>query len=106
MATIAHLSDIHFGRVDSRIIEPLVQTIEAVAPTFVAVSGDLTQRARRSQFRARASFSTSLRVPVLVVPGNHDVPLFNLAARFIDPYGGGTGATSGRSWSRCTRATS
>lgn len=87
MATIAHLSDIHFGRVDSRIIEPLVQTIEAVAPTFVAVSGDLTQRARRSQFLAARQFLDRLRFPVLVVPGNHDVPLFNLAARFIDPYG-------------------
>ena len=88
MATIAHLSDIHFGRVDSRIIDPLVQAIEAVAPTLVAVSGDLTQRARRSQFRAARQFLDRLRFPVLVVPGNHDVPLFNLAARLIDPYGG------------------
>lgn len=88
MATIAHLSDIHFGRVDSRIIEPLVRTIEAVSPDLVAVSGDLTQRARRSQFREAREFLDKLRFPVLVVPGNHDVPLFNLAARFIDPYGG------------------
>ena len=88
MAIITHLSDIHFGRVDARIIEPLVQTIEAVAPTLVAVSGDLTQRARRSQFRAARQFLDQLRFPVLVVPGNHDVPLFNLPARFIDPYGG------------------
>jgi 3',5'-cyclic AMP phosphodiesterase CpdA len=88
MATIAHLSDIHFGRVDARIIDPLVHTIEAIAPTLVAVSGDLTQRARRSQFREARQFLDRLRFPVLVVPGNHDVPLFNLAARFIDPYGG------------------
>ena len=88
MAIITHLSDIHFGRVDSRVVEPLVQAIEAVAPTLVAVSGDLTQRARRSQFRAARHFLDKLRFPVLVVPGNHDVPLFNLAARFIDPYGG------------------
>jgi 3',5'-cyclic AMP phosphodiesterase CpdA len=88
MATIAHLSDIHFGRVDSRIIEPLVRTIEAVAPNLVAISGDLTQRARRGQFREAREFLDGLRLPVLVVPGNHDVPLFNLAARFIDPYGG------------------
>jgi 3',5'-cyclic AMP phosphodiesterase CpdA len=88
MATIAHLSDIHFGRVDSRIIEPLVQTIEALSPDLVGVSGDLTQRARRSQFREARQFLDKLRFPVLVVPGNHDVPLFNLAARFIDPYGG------------------
>jgi 3',5'-cyclic AMP phosphodiesterase CpdA len=88
MATIAHLSDIHFGRVDSRIIEPLVQTIDALSPDLVGVSGDLTQRARRSQFREARQFLDKLRFPVLVVPGNHDVPLFNLAARFIDPYGG------------------
>lgn len=87
MATIAHLSDIHFGRVDSRIIEPLVQTIEGVAPTLVTVSGDLTQRARRGQFVAARQFLDRLRFPVLVVPGNHDVPLFNFAARFLDPYG-------------------
>jgi 3',5'-cyclic AMP phosphodiesterase CpdA len=88
MATIAHLSDIHFGRVDSRIIEPLVQTIEVLSPDLIGVSGDLTQRARRSQFREARQFLDKLRFPVLVVPGNHDVPLFNLAARFIDPYGG------------------
>jgi 3',5'-cyclic AMP phosphodiesterase CpdA len=87
MAIIAHLSDIHFGRVDSRIIEPLVRTIEAVAPTLVTVSGDLTQRARRGQFVAARQFLDRLRFPVLVVPGNHDVPLFNLAARFVNPYG-------------------
>jgi 3',5'-cyclic AMP phosphodiesterase CpdA len=88
MATIAHLSDIHFGRVDRRVVDPLVRTIEAIAPTLVAVSGDLTQRARRSQFREARQFLDRLHVPVLVVPGNHDVPLFNIAARFIDPYGG------------------
>jgi len=88
MATIAHLSDIHFGRVDSRIIEPLVQTIEALSPDLVGVSGDLTQRARRSQFREARQFLDKLRFPVLVVPGNHDLPLFNVAARFIDPYRG------------------
>ena len=88
MPTIAHLSDIHFGRVDSRIIQPLVQAIDRVSPDVVAVSGDLTQRARRSQFRDARQFLDKLRFPVLVVPGNHDVPLFNLAARFIDPYGG------------------
>lgn len=88
MATIAHLSDIHFGRVDSRLIEPLVRTIEAAKPNLVAVSGDLTQRARRGQFREARRFLDRLPFPLLVVPGNHDVPLFNVAARFIDPYGG------------------
>jgi 3',5'-cyclic AMP phosphodiesterase CpdA len=88
MATIVHLSDIHFGRVDPRLVAPLVATIERVAPDLVAVSGDLTQRARRGQFRQARRFLDRLAFPLLVVPGNHDVPLFNLAARFLDPYGG------------------
>jgi 3',5'-cyclic AMP phosphodiesterase CpdA len=88
MGTIVHLSDLHFGRVDPRLVEPLVETIEAAAPDLVAVSGDLTQRARRGQFRQARAFLDRLPFPLLVVPGNHDVPLFNLAARFLDPYGG------------------
>ena len=48
MGTIVHLSDLHFGRVDPRLIAPLLRTVERVAPDLVAVSGDLTQRARRS----------------------------------------------------------
>jgi 3',5'-cyclic AMP phosphodiesterase CpdA len=88
MATIAHLSDIHFGRVDPRLIAPLLRAVNAVAPDLVAVSGDLTQRARRSQFREARQFLDGLPFPLLVVPGNHDVPLFDIAARFLDPYGG------------------
>jgi 3',5'-cyclic AMP phosphodiesterase CpdA len=88
MATIVHLSDLHFGRVDSRLVAPLIQTVATVAPDLVAVSGDLTQRARRSQFRQARMFLDRLPFPVLVVPGNHDVPLFNLPARLLDPYGG------------------
>ena len=88
MRTIVHLSDIHFGRVDPRLVATLVRTIETVAPDLVAVSGDLTQRARRGQFVQARQFLDRLPFPLLVVPGNHDVPLFNLAARFLDPYGG------------------
>jgi 3',5'-cyclic AMP phosphodiesterase CpdA len=87
MPTIVHLSDIHFGRVDLRLIAPLVRLIGTVAPDLVAISGDLTQRARGSEFRAARAFLDQLPQPLLVVPGNHDVPLFNLAARFLDPYG-------------------
>ena len=88
MRTIVHLSDVHFGRVDERLVAPLVQAIRAIAPDLVAVSGDLTQRARRGQFRQARTFLDQLPFPRLVVPGNHDVPLFNIAARFLDPYGG------------------
>jgi 3',5'-cyclic AMP phosphodiesterase CpdA len=88
MRTIVHLSDIHFGRVDPRLIEPLVANVRDITPDLVAISGDFTQRARRSQFRQARAFLDQLPRPQLVVPGNHDVPLFNLPLRFLDPYGG------------------
>jgi 3',5'-cyclic AMP phosphodiesterase CpdA len=88
MRTIVHLSDLHFGRLDERIIPPLVERISAINPDLVAISGDLTQRARRRQFQEARAFLNELRVPTLAVPGNHDVPLFNLAGRLLDPFGG------------------
>jgi 3',5'-cyclic AMP phosphodiesterase CpdA len=87
MRTIVHLSDLHFGRLDARIIEPLIDRINAVQPDLVAISGDLTQRARRTQFRDARAFLDRIVFPTLVVPGNHDVPLYNLAARLVDPFG-------------------
>ena len=87
-ATIAHLSDLHFGRVDPRVLPSLVDTIASIGPDLIVVSGDLTQRARRTQFRDARQFLDRLAGPLLVVPGNHDVPLFNLAARWLDPFGG------------------
>jgi 3',5'-cyclic AMP phosphodiesterase CpdA len=73
---IVHLSDLHFGSpgVHER-VEPLVNAILALAPTVVAVSGDVTRRATPDEFRAVRAFLDRLRVPVVVVPGNHDVPL-------------------------------
>jgi 3',5'-cyclic AMP phosphodiesterase CpdA len=88
MRTLVHLSDIHFGRVDPRLIPPLVRTIHHLAPDLLAVSGDLTQRARRSQFALAREFLRQLPFRQLVVPGNHDVPLFNLPARFLYPLEG------------------
>ena len=88
MRTLIHLSDLHFGRVDHSIIEPLIDRIMSVGPDLIAVSGDLTQRARRRQFRQARAFLDRLPFPTIVVPGNHDVPLFNLAARYLEPFGG------------------
>jgi 3',5'-cyclic AMP phosphodiesterase CpdA len=87
MRTIVHLSDLHFGRLDERIIPPLVDRIVDIRPDLVAISGDLTQRARRRQFEDARAFLDRLGVPTLVVPGNHDVPLFNVMARLVDPFG-------------------
>jgi 3',5'-cyclic AMP phosphodiesterase CpdA len=86
MRIVVHLSDLHFGRVDPRLVPPLVRTIHAIAPHLVAVSGDLTQRARRQQFEQARAFLQQLPFQTLIVPGNHDVPLYNLAARFLSPF--------------------
>jgi len=85
MRTIVHLSDLHFGRLDRRVVAPLVAAIGAIAPDLVAVSGDFTQRARASQFVEARDFLATLPWPRLVVPGNHDVPLFDVARRFLRP---------------------
>lgn len=85
MRTIVHLSDIHFGRVDHAIIEPLIVTVQQLAPAAVVVSGDLTQRARPREFQEARRFLDRLPTPQIVVPGNHDVPLYNVLARFFRP---------------------
>ena len=85
MRTIVHLSDLHFGRVDYSIIEPLIETVTQLKPDIVAVSGDLTQRARSEQFEEARKFLDALPSPQIIVPGNHDVPLYNVFSRFAQP---------------------
>src|SRR5258708_4794615 len=85
MRTLVHLSDLHFGRVDEQLIDPLISAVTEVSPDLVAVSGDLTQRARAHQFREARAFLDALPKPQIVVPGNHDVPLHNVFRRFINP---------------------
>jgi 3',5'-cyclic AMP phosphodiesterase CpdA len=85
MRTIVHISDIHFGRVDDATLEPLVQTINEVSPDVVVVSGDLTQRAREEQFIEARTFLDRLPSPQIVVPGNHDVPMYRIHERIFSP---------------------
>jgi 3',5'-cyclic AMP phosphodiesterase CpdA len=85
MRTLVHLSDLHFGRVDPVLLEPLIATVAAAQPDVLAVSGDLTQRARSSQFEEARAFLDRLPPPQIVVPGNHDVPLYDVARRFAAP---------------------
>jgi len=87
MRTLVHLSDLHFGRVDEQLIAPLISTVTRLNPDLVAVSGDLTQRARSQQFREARAFLDALPQPQIVVPGNHDVPLHNVFTRFVRPLG-------------------
>jgi 3',5'-cyclic AMP phosphodiesterase CpdA len=83
MRTLVHLSDIHFGRVDWATLKPLIAAVNKANPDLVAVSGDLTQRARRTEFLDARAFLDSLPQPQIVVPGNHDIPLHNLYARLV-----------------------
>lgn len=86
MRRLVHLSDLHFGRDRPELAEPLIAAVNALAPDLVAISGDLTQRARLSQFRAARRFIDRLQAPALAVPGNHDVPLHNLLFRLVWPW--------------------
>jgi 3',5'-cyclic AMP phosphodiesterase CpdA len=85
VSTIAHISDLHFGRIDERVCEGLLEEIAERAPALVAISGDLTQRARRVEFAAARAFIDRIAAPVLSVPGNHDVPLYDAVSRFARP---------------------
>ncbi len=84
---IAHLSDPHFGTILPGVAEGLLATLAELKPDLVLLTGDITQRARRSQFRAAKEFVRQLKpVPAIAVPGNHDIPLFNIFARLFYPY--------------------
>ncbi|WP_225785285.1 metallophosphoesterase [Xenophilus sp. Marseille-Q4582] len=88
MSTLVHLSDTHFGTEQPSVVEALVRWIHAQAPDVLLLSGDVTQRATRAQFAAARAFLARLAVPhPLVIPGNHDIPLFALGARLFTPYG-------------------
>lgn len=86
MRTIIHISDLHFGRTTPALVHRLREFIAAKAPNLVVASGDITQRAQRHEFQEAGDFFKSLACPVLVVPGNHDIPLFSLWKRFSYPY--------------------
>ena len=81
-----HLSDIHFGLEDTRALEWVVECIASEKPTAVLITGDLTMRARHREFAAACRWIAALGPPVTVEVGNHDMPYFNLAERFVDPY--------------------
>jgi 3',5'-cyclic AMP phosphodiesterase CpdA len=85
MRTIVHLSDLHFGRVDQELLQPLQELVTRLAPDVVVVSGDLTQRAKTEEFKAARAWLDTLPGPQIVVPGNHDIPLYNVASRFLTP---------------------
>src|SRR3954469_13352989 len=86
MRRLAHLSDLHFGRVDPAAVEGLVRSLEAARPDLVVVSGDFTQSARTQEFRAARAFLDRLPAPSFAVPGNHDLPQWDPVERLLRPY--------------------
>jgi 3',5'-cyclic AMP phosphodiesterase CpdA len=88
MTRIVHLSDLHFGAHDERLVEAVDWAVDRLKPDLVVISGDFTQRAKTEQFREACKFLEGLRErghEVLGVPGNHDVPLYDVLRRFLSP---------------------
>ena len=85
MRTIVQLSDLHFGMILQPTLEPLIKTVWSLEPDLVIISGDLTQRATEEQFREARAYIARLPQPQLLIPGNHDVPLYDVFRRFAQP---------------------
>jgi 3',5'-cyclic AMP phosphodiesterase CpdA len=81
-----HLSDLHFGAEDPGALDWARETIARENPDAVAITGDLTMRARRREYRAACAWVSGLHEQITVEVGNHDLPYFNLLERFRDPY--------------------
>ncbi len=86
MSILVHISDLHFGRTNPHLIEALHQSLSDIKPNLVIISGDLTQRARTREFIAARIFLDNLQWPYLAIPGNHDIPVYNIASRFLSPW--------------------
>jgi 3',5'-cyclic AMP phosphodiesterase CpdA len=88
MTRIIHLSDLHFGAHDEELVDAVAVQVDQLKPDLVVISGDFTQRARTEQFKQACAFLEGLRErghEVLGVPGNHDVPLYDVLRRFLSP---------------------
>lgn len=85
MRKIVHISDVHFGKADLTVVERLIESINEIGPSVLVVSGDLTQRAKAKEFAAAREMLDRLPTPQIVVPGNHDVPMYNIYHRFAEP---------------------
>ena len=87
MASIIQISDTHFGTEQPPVVDALVNMVRAQNPDLVVLSGDITQRARSRQFQAACQFTDRLQARnLLTIPGNHDIPLFDVFSRILRPY--------------------
>lgn len=85
MSIILHASDMHFGKSDPAVVELFYREIERQRPDLVVLSGDFTQTGSEREFRLARDFIERITAPVFVVPGNHDIPRWNMAQRLFDP---------------------
>lgn len=93
MTLLVQISDTHFGTEQPPVVEALIRLVRELRPAVVVLSGDITQRARCSQFDRARAFVDRLQAPALLaIPGNHDIPLFDPLARCFSPY---------RNYARC-----
>jgi 3',5'-cyclic AMP phosphodiesterase CpdA len=86
MSVLLHVSDPHFGTERPAVMQALLAFARQQAPALAVWSGDITQRAHAAQFAAARRFMDAMALPQLVIPGNHDIPLFNPYARLFAPY--------------------
>lgn len=87
MPKLLHLSDLHFGKAFvPEVAETVLEHSREIEPDVVVVSGDLTQRAKAREFEQAAEYLNQLGAPVVVTPGNHDVPFYRIWERFLTPY--------------------
>ena len=86
MPTIAHISDLHFGREVPEVMHGLMNALADIQPELVIISGDLTQRAKVEEFEAAKAFLQQLPYPYFIVPGNHDLSATDITERFFKPW--------------------
>jgi len=87
MSVLLQISDPHFGTEQAPVVAALEALVRDTQPAVVVLSGDITQRATRAQFGAARAFMDRLGVAWVAIPGNHDIPLYQLGARLVSPYG-------------------
>lgn len=86
MHKIIHISDLHFGREKGAAVNALTGEIEKSDPDVVVISGDLTQRAKRKEYALAKKFVDRFVCPKVIIPGNHDIPLYIIFLRLTNPF--------------------
>lgn len=81
-----HISDVHFGAEDGAALETVERFIAGAKPHALLISGDITQRGAKREFKAARDWFDRIGVPAYACPGNHDTPLFHMHARIIAPF--------------------